>query len=116
MSESEPPHPDDLADGEGTADATADPTGGPAKGPLARLFDGDADGPPVGQMERDYGLPKPLAVAGRGAVRVGTGSGVPPFAEIMLGGLLFALAQQQGGDGGEESADDEPFVPDEMDP
>jgi len=60
-------------------------------GPVARLFDGDADGPSVQELEADYSLPKAPAIALRGVLRVATGSGIPPAAEILLGGVMWVI-------------------------
>lgn len=119
MNETAPPSPDELGADEQPHEQ--EPAGGPMPGgggPLRRLLDGDADGPPVPSLMQDYGLSnRPLAIACRGCVRVGTGSGVPPLAEILIGGALLFLAQQQGeSDGGEDREEGEAFVPDEMEP
>jgi len=77
---------------------------GRASGPLSRLLDGDADGPQVPELMQQYGISsRPIAIACRGCVRVGTGSGIPPLAEIVIGGVLLFLSQQ---------SDSEPDAPD----
>lgn len=58
--------------------------GGMGSGPMGRLFDGSAPGPPVGQIESDYGVGKPWSIGLRGVVRTATGEGVPPIVEIGL--------------------------------
>ena len=66
-------------------------------GPMGRLFDGDAPGPSTTELENEYGLPRWGSVLGRGILRTATGSGVPPIAEIVLGGLM-GVAKSQGDD------------------
>jgi len=63
-----------------------------------KLFDGDAVGPSVDELEADYGLPKEISVILRGVLRVSTGSGVPPVAEIALGAFMWVTKQQKGAD------------------
>jgi len=106
---------DDAGDGTGDMGATEAAeyaTGGPAEpegangtlgnldtstGPLQRLFDGDVSGPSVQEIEADYGLGKSVSIALRGVLRTATGSGVPPIAEIAVGGVLWVRENQTGG-------------------
>jgi len=78
-------------DGPSVDDSPDAPSGGfgGADGPLSRLFDGDAPGPSTGELSQQYELERGEAVVGRGILRVATGSGVPPVAEILLGFLLI---------------------------
>jgi len=82
----------DEESGGRSGEATWAPTA--SSGPLARLFDGRASGPSVGRMEADYGLDKPQATVARGLTRVGSGDGVPPIAEIVLGSILWVLSRR----------------------
>lgn len=75
-------------------------------GPLDRLFDGDAHGPPVQEIESNYGIEGPWAIFLRGAVRTATGSGIPPIFELALGGGL-GFVQLQRGDSPELASADE---------
>ena len=61
---------------------------GSAGSPIDRLFDGDAPGPQVGELKADYEMPQWMAVLSRGVMRVATGSGVPPIAEILIGTVM----------------------------
>jgi len=104
MSETEPPSPDELGASEQASEQAGSQQGG-TSGPLSRLLDGTADGPQVPPLMEQYGISsRPLAIACRGCVRVGTGSGIPPLAEIVIGGVLLFLSQQ--------SDSDEPDAPD----
>jgi len=103
MSETEPPSPDELGASEQASEQSSGMSGR-ASGPLSRLLDGDADGPQVPELMQQYGISsRPIAIACRGCVRVGTGSGIPPLAEIVIGGVLLFLSQQ---------SDSEPDAPD----
>lgn len=103
MSETEPPSPDELGASEQEHEQSGSMPGG-GSGPLSRLLDGDADGPQVPELMQQYGIgSRPIAIACRGCVRVGTGSGIPPLAEIVIGGVLLFLSQQ---------SDSEPDAPD----
>ena len=62
--------------------------------PVNRLFSGEATGPTVQEVQTDYGLDWHWSTAIRGCCRVGTGSGVPPIAEILLG-LVAGIYQLQ---------------------
>jgi len=113
MSETEPPSPDELGAAEQEHEQSAGMSGR-ASGPLSRLFDGNADGPQVPELMQQYGIAsRPIAIACRGCVRVGTGSGIPPIAEIVIGGVLLFLSMQSDSD---DSADDDgdAYVPDAM--
>jgi hypothetical protein len=74
----------------GGTDSMAD-TG--SSSPLDRLFDGSAPGPSVGELRADYSMPQWLAVMSRGIMRVATGDGVPPIAEIIIGGVMGAMGR-----------------------
>jgi len=63
----------------------------PSAGPVDRLFDGDAPGPEVNELKADYDMPQWLAVLSRGIMRVATGGGVPPIAEIIIGSVMGIL-------------------------
>jgi len=63
-----------------------------------KLFDGDAVGPTVAELEADYDLPKEISVILRGVLRVSTGSGVPPVAEIALGAFMWVTKHKGSGD------------------
>lgn len=69
---------------------------------VARLWDGSADGPTVRELREDYDLPRWGLLGLRGILRVATGDGVPPIAEILLAGVLFVLEGNR-----ESSADEE---------
>lgn len=69
-----------------------------AEGPLGRLFDGNAAGPSVQELQGDYNLPWHWATALRGTCRTMTGSGVPPAFEILIGGGV-GVAEQLNGEG-----------------
>lgn len=104
MSETEPPGPEELGASEQEHEQSGSMPGG-GSGPLSRLLDGNADGPQVPELMQQYGIDsRPIAIACRGCVRVGTGSGIPPLAEILIGGVLLFLSQQ--------SDSDEPDAPD----
>ena len=87
---------DDDADGETTPDAEPQPQ--PAGSIASRLFDGNARGPSVGELQADYDLGREVAVPLRGVMRIADGDGVPPIAEIILGVVLLMLSRQAGGD------------------
>ena len=76
--------------------------GGPepatAGSPAERLVDGSAPGPGVPELQGQYGLDHPWAIALRGCCRVATGDGVPPAFEILFGtGLgVYGLTQGDG--------------------
>jgi len=85
-------------------------------GPLDRLFDGDASGPSTRELQQEYGLDRNQSVAGRGILRVATGSGVPPVFEILFGSVMWVM--QQRTNGSDESVpvdvdnpDDDPLGP-----
>lgn len=80
------PGPDPLGDPE--------PAGSQATSPLERLFDGSAPGPSIGELRSDYEMPQWAAVIARGTMRTATGSGVPPIAEIAIGGIMGLLKAQ----------------------
>ncbi len=93
MSETEPPGPEELGASEQEHEQSGSMPGG-GSGPLSRLLDGNADGPQVPELMQQYGIDsRPIAIACRGCVRVGTGSGIPPLAEIVIGGVLLFLSQ-----------------------
>ena len=77
-----------------------EPAGPPDRGGswFQKLFDGDALGPSVQELEADYDLPKEISVILRGVLRVSTGSGVPPIAEIALGAFMWVTKQQSSAD------------------
>lgn len=54
-------------------------------GPVGRLFDGNAEGPDVPELQSDYGFSRPWAIVCRGTLRASTGSRVPPIFEIFAG-------------------------------
>jgi len=85
---------------DGSIDEEPEPVGGTSVDDSipGRLFDGNAVGPSVEELQTDYSLPWHWATALRGCCRVMTGDGVPPVFEIGLGGALGA-ADQLGGDG-----------------
>jgi len=62
---------------------------------INKLFDGDADGPPISQLRNDYDLPREICIILRGILRVSRGSGVPPVAEVVLGAVIYAISQSQ---------------------
>jgi len=105
MSETEPPGPDELGASEQEHEQSGSMPGG-GSGPLSRLLDGNADGPQVPELMQQYGISsRPIAIACRGCVRVGTGSGIPPLAEIAIGGVLLFLSQQSGDNDEPDAAD-----------
>jgi hypothetical protein len=73
-------------------DTSADPDAGPipepSGGPIDRLFDADAPGPSVDELRGEYQMPRWAAIVSRGVMRVATGSGVPPVAEIIIGAVM----------------------------
>lgn len=94
---------DDMGGSSGMADAGS-------SSPLDRLFDGNAPGPSVGELRADYSMPQWLAVMSRGIMRVATGDGVPPIAEIVIGGVMGAMGRELPGlslsrNDGDESTD-----------
>lgn len=68
--------------------------------PIERLFDGNAQGPSVGELRGDYQLDHWMALVVRGVLRAAPGRGMPPIGDITLGGLLGVRKFQtaQGGD------------------
>jgi len=100
---SDSPFTDEPADAAGLSEQLGfdEPAGGPVdRGGswFEKLFDGDAVGPTVQELEADYDLPKEISVILRGVLRVSTGSGVPPIAEIALGAFMWVTKQQSSGD------------------
>lgn len=65
--------------------------------PMERLLDGSAPGPSVQELRADYSMPQWLAVMSRGIMRVATGEGVPPIAEIVIGGVMGAMGKDYSG-------------------
>jgi len=59
---------------------------------INKLFDGDAEGPPISQLRSDYDLPREICIILRGILRVSRGSGVPPIAEMVLGAVIYAIS------------------------
>jgi hypothetical protein len=57
-------------------------------GVVRRLFDGDASGPSLEQLRSDYNLSLHWGLFTRGTIRTASGSGIPPIAEIIMGGIL----------------------------
>jgi len=76
---------------------------GGADGPMRRLFDGNADGPSTTELEAEYGLERWQSVFGRGILRTATGTGVPPVAEILLGGFMGVAKNRGGADSVDET-------------
>lgn len=66
--------------------------------PLDRLFDGNAEGPSVQELQNDYNADWHWATALRGLCRAGTGSGIPPIVEIAIGGGAGIYQLQQESD------------------
>lgn len=62
---------------------------------FGKLFDGDADGPPLAELERDYDLPREICIVLRGVLRTASGSGVPPVAEILLGIIIYVVSSNE---------------------
>jgi hypothetical protein len=62
-----------------------------------KLLDGDAPGPTIQELQSTYEFPKEVSIVMRGVLRVSSGSGVPPIAEIILGAVLWVTKQQNGG-------------------
>jgi len=81
-----------------TADNASTPSIGNG-GVVSRLFDGDAVGPQVPELQGDYGFSRPWAMVCRGTLRVATGSGVPPVFEIVAGAGMAAMSAQEDGGG-----------------
>jgi hypothetical protein len=65
---------------------------------INKLFDGDAEGPPISQLRSDYDLPREICIILRGILRVSRGSGVPPIAEMVLGAVIYVISQSQDSD------------------
>jgi len=87
---------------EGPEDLDGDiPEGGPAasgsKSWFEKLLDGDAPGPSIQELQSTYEFPKEVSIVMRGVLRVSSGSGVPPIAEIILGSVLWVTKQQNAG-------------------
>jgi len=76
------------------------PDGGPAASGsqswFEKLLDGDAPGPSIQELQSTYEFPKEVSIVMRGVLRVSSGSGVPPIAEIILGSVLWVTKQQNG--------------------
>ena len=85
--------PDDL-DGD-IEDGGPAPTG--SKSWFEKLLDGDSPGPSIQELQSTYEFPKEVSIVMRGVLRVSSGSGVPPIAEIILGSVLWVTKQQNGG-------------------
>jgi len=99
---SDSPFADDIPDDAGLSEQLGfdEPMGSPEPSGgswFEKLFDGDALGPTVAELEADYDLPKEVSVMLRGILRVASGSGVPPIAEIALGAFMYLTKQRQGG-------------------
>lgn len=96
-----------IDDGEASSEeTTAAPTGGGGS-PMDRLFDGSVPGPDVAELKRQYELPQWLAITSRGIMRVATGDGVPPVAEIVIGGALGAMGSDMDFSNGSDDDGDE---------
>jgi len=93
-------------DAEPAGDPDAEPQPQPAGSIAGRLFDGNARGPAVGELQSDYNLNRELAVPLRGVMRIADGDGVPPIAEIVLGVVLLLLSRQAGTDADETDLPD----------
>jgi len=78
-------------------------------GILSKLFDGQADGPPIKKVETEYtGGDRGLAHIVRACIRMGDGNGLPPIAEAGLGAGLKLLEQSDmGGMLGKETAEEQ---------
>lgn len=113
-----PMGPAEAAEAAGAGTATGGEAAGGAAGGMAggmggggtiidRLFDGSAPGPAVPQLMQQLGLERPHAMIARGVMRVSTGDGVPPIAEILIGMVLTVMnAQQEDGVAGEPAERD----------
>jgi len=75
----EDPFESDIDDDEQTTDSAR------SDSPADRLFDGNAEGPDVPELQSDYGLSRPWAIFCRGTLRAATGTGAPPIFEIVTG-------------------------------
>ncbi len=105
MSEELPDSPFESVEGDGGGIDGDEELGGGS--PMDRLFDGNAPGPSVGELKADYEMPQWMAVLSRGIMRVATGSGVPPIAEIVIGSIMGFMGSDlssavSGSDDGEE--------------
>jgi len=98
----------------------AETVGGPepaSDSPFDRLFDGNAEGPRVQELQNNYNADWHWATALRGLCRVGTGSGIPPIVEIAIGGGAGIYQLQQGsgdsldGGSGQKEAEGQPEGP-----
>lgn len=95
----------------GDTDETTDGINGeeslsePADGPIDRLFDGDAPGPQVRELRDQYDMPQWAAIISRGIMRVATGSGVPPIAEILIGTVMGFLGSDMDLTGSSDDQD-----------
>lgn len=79
--------------------------GSSSTGPLDRLLDGDAQGPPTSELQRDYSVGNAPAIMLRGVLRTATGSGVPPIAEILMGGFLWLKQNQESAEPNETAGE-----------
>lgn len=109
MSEELPDSPFEPVDSGGDMGGEEELSGGGGGSPMDRLFDGDAPGPQVGELKADYEMPQWMAVLSRGIMRVATGSGVPPIAEILIGMVMGVMGSEMnlGGVGGDSDDDRE---------
>ncbi len=73
---------------------------------VKRLFDGSLSGPPIRELEEEYGLDKWMSLLTRGGLRVapGDGQGVPPIVEMIAGSVLGLKSFQESQS---ESADEQ---------
>lgn len=114
MGESPPALPaadvDDVDDESRAPSASSGNSGDPS--PLARLLDGSATGPSMGELKRDYELARSESLILRGVLRWAGADGMPPIGEISLGGILKAreigVSNDAGNDG--ESDDEDAVV------
>ena len=92
--------PFEPVEGETAEDPAAD-TGSPSRfgGPVDRLFDGSVGGPSVNELNGEYGIGREWSIALRGIIRVATGDGIPPAAEILLGSVMGFYSMQGDGVG-----------------
>ncbi|MWG34164.1 hypothetical protein [Halomarina oriensis] len=97
---------EDLAAEHGEAAAPSSPPDVPNV--FARLFDGTAQGPSMGELRQQYDLPRGLTMALRGTLRVADTGGIPPLFDIIGGTALTLRSRATAGSSSTSSDGDRP--------